>query len=183
MHLCCRSPFKSRIPAHPRSCNQCGHFCGHWPGPGYPQSLPWCAWAPCRNLVLSIMGLPVKLIKRPAIPGQGQVFLRVPVYISRKPSEQAHAGEPEESIMSFYRFLGQYAGRNQRRASESAPSSSALSAVNGCRTLVTKTLCATRSLSARLNRRVANEYKSITRPSLGQWNPRRTELRQSDSAR
>src|SRR5581483_8626441 len=37
-------------------------------------------------------------------PGQGQVFLRVPVYIAET-YEQAHA-EPEESIMSFYRFLG-----------------------------------------------------------------------------
>ncbi len=37
-------------------------------------------------------------------PGEGQVFLRVPVYVAETP-EQAHA-EPEESIMSFYRFLG-----------------------------------------------------------------------------
>src|SRR5689334_18740391 len=37
-------------------------------------------------------------------PGQGEVFLRVPVYVART-YEQARS-EPEESIMSFYRFLG-----------------------------------------------------------------------------
>ena len=37
-------------------------------------------------------------------PGEGEVFLRVPVYVAQT-HEQARS-EPEESIMSFYRFLG-----------------------------------------------------------------------------
>lgn len=37
-------------------------------------------------------------------PGQGEVFLRVPVYIAET-AEQAYA-EPEQSIMHFYRYLG-----------------------------------------------------------------------------
>jgi len=37
-------------------------------------------------------------------PGEGEVFLRVPVYVADTP-EQARS-DPEESIMSFYRFLG-----------------------------------------------------------------------------
>ena len=37
-------------------------------------------------------------------PGAGEVFLRVPVYVADTP-EEARSG-PEESIMSFYRFLG-----------------------------------------------------------------------------
>jgi alkanesulfonate monooxygenase SsuD/methylene tetrahydromethanopterin reductase-like flavin-dependent oxidoreductase (luciferase family) len=37
-------------------------------------------------------------------PGEGQVFLRVPLYVAET-YEQARS-EPEESIMSFYRFLG-----------------------------------------------------------------------------
>lgn len=37
-------------------------------------------------------------------PGEGEVFLRVPVYVAQT-YEQAHS-EPKESIMSFYRFLG-----------------------------------------------------------------------------
>src|SRR5690242_12585083 len=38
-------------------------------------------------------------------PGNGQVFLRVPVYVA--PSEARARSEPEESIMHFYRYLGQ----------------------------------------------------------------------------
>ena len=38
-------------------------------------------------------------------PGNGQVFLRVPVYIA--PTEQRALSEPEESIMHFYRYLGE----------------------------------------------------------------------------
>jgi alkanesulfonate monooxygenase SsuD/methylene tetrahydromethanopterin reductase-like flavin-dependent oxidoreductase (luciferase family) len=37
-------------------------------------------------------------------PGEGQVFLRVPVYVAYT-YEQARS-EPEQSIMNFYRFLG-----------------------------------------------------------------------------
>ncbi len=37
-------------------------------------------------------------------PGEGQVFLRVPVYVADT-YEQARS-EPEQSIMNFYRFLG-----------------------------------------------------------------------------
>ena len=38
-------------------------------------------------------------------PGQGQVFLRVPVYIAET-AERARS-EPEASVMHFYRYLGQ----------------------------------------------------------------------------
>jgi alkanesulfonate monooxygenase SsuD/methylene tetrahydromethanopterin reductase-like flavin-dependent oxidoreductase (luciferase family) len=38
-------------------------------------------------------------------PGEGQVFLRAPVYIAET-AEQARS-EPEESIMYFYRYLGE----------------------------------------------------------------------------
>ena len=37
-------------------------------------------------------------------PGEGKVFLRVPVYVAD--TEQRARDEPEESIMSFYRWLG-----------------------------------------------------------------------------
>lgn len=37
--------------------------------------------------------------------GQGKVFLRVPVYVA--PTEAQALSEPEESIMYFYRYLGQ----------------------------------------------------------------------------
>jgi alkanesulfonate monooxygenase SsuD/methylene tetrahydromethanopterin reductase-like flavin-dependent oxidoreductase (luciferase family) len=53
-------------------------------------------------------------------PGSGQVFLRVPIYIAET-SEQARA-EPEESIMHFYRWLGEQledsASRSGARAIE-----------------------------------------------------------------
>ncbi|HTV90939.1 MAG TPA: LLM class flavin-dependent oxidoreductase [Stellaceae bacterium] len=38
-------------------------------------------------------------------PGEGQVFLRAPVYIAE--TDQAAREEPEESIMYFYRYLGE----------------------------------------------------------------------------
>ncbi len=37
-------------------------------------------------------------------PGEGQVFLRVPVYVAE--TEARARAEPEESIMHFYRYLG-----------------------------------------------------------------------------
>jgi alkanesulfonate monooxygenase SsuD/methylene tetrahydromethanopterin reductase-like flavin-dependent oxidoreductase (luciferase family) len=37
-------------------------------------------------------------------PGEGEVFLRVPVYVAD--SYERARSEPEESIMSFYRFIG-----------------------------------------------------------------------------
>jgi alkanesulfonate monooxygenase SsuD/methylene tetrahydromethanopterin reductase-like flavin-dependent oxidoreductase (luciferase family) len=38
-------------------------------------------------------------------PGEGQVFLRAPVYVAE--TEKAAREEPEESIMYFYRYLGE----------------------------------------------------------------------------
>src|SRR5262249_59741926 len=38
-------------------------------------------------------------------PGDGQVFLRAPVYVAET-AEQSRS-EPEESIMYFYRYLGE----------------------------------------------------------------------------
>ena len=37
-------------------------------------------------------------------PGNGKVFLRVPVYVAA--TEAQALSEPEESIMYFYRYLG-----------------------------------------------------------------------------
>ena len=39
-------------------------------------------------------------------PGEGEVFLRVPVYVGE--TFEAARAEPEESIMNFYKFLGSY---------------------------------------------------------------------------
>jgi alkanesulfonate monooxygenase SsuD/methylene tetrahydromethanopterin reductase-like flavin-dependent oxidoreductase (luciferase family) len=70
-------------------------------------------------------------------PGFGQVFLRVPVYIADT-LEQARA-EPEESIMRFYRNLGQQleasAGDAGARAVEEARERwrSGRCAASGCR--------------------------------------------------
>src|SRR6202022_3160011 len=38
-------------------------------------------------------------------PGEGKVFLRAPVYVAE--TDQAARDEPEESIMYFYRYLGE----------------------------------------------------------------------------
>jgi len=38
-------------------------------------------------------------------PGEGKVFLRAPVYVAD--TDQAAREEPEESIMYFYRYLGE----------------------------------------------------------------------------
>ena len=38
-------------------------------------------------------------------PGNGQVFLRAPVYLAE--TDQAARDEPEDSIMYFYRYLGE----------------------------------------------------------------------------
>ena len=47
-------------------------------------------------------------------PGEGQVFLRVPIYLADT-YEQARA-EPEESIMNFYRYLGRGLEESATRA-------------------------------------------------------------------
>jgi alkanesulfonate monooxygenase SsuD/methylene tetrahydromethanopterin reductase-like flavin-dependent oxidoreductase (luciferase family) len=46
-----------------------------------------------------------KAWKEAGHPGEGQVFLRAPVYVAD--TEQAAREEPEESIMYFYRYLGE----------------------------------------------------------------------------
>ncbi len=46
-----------------------------------------------------------KAWKEAGHPGEGKVFLRAPVYIAE--SDQAARDEPEESIMYFYRYLGE----------------------------------------------------------------------------
>jgi alkanesulfonate monooxygenase SsuD/methylene tetrahydromethanopterin reductase-like flavin-dependent oxidoreductase (luciferase family) len=38
-------------------------------------------------------------------PGEGKVFLRAPVYVAE--TDQAARDEPEDSIMYFYRYLGE----------------------------------------------------------------------------
>ena len=43
--------------------------------------------------------------KKAGHPGRGQAFLRVPVYVAA--TERAAREEPEESIMAFYKYLGQ----------------------------------------------------------------------------
>src|SRR6266436_683658 len=46
-----------------------------------------------------------KAWKEAGHPGEGKVFLRAPVYIAE--TDQAAREEPEESIMYFYRYLGE----------------------------------------------------------------------------
>src|SRR6266704_3312508 len=46
-----------------------------------------------------------KAWKEAGHPGEGKVFLRAPVYIAE--TDQAARDEPEESIMYFYRYLGE----------------------------------------------------------------------------
>ena len=46
-----------------------------------------------------------KAWKEAGHPGEGQVFLRAPVYVAD--TDQAARDEPEESIMYFYRYLGE----------------------------------------------------------------------------
>jgi len=46
-----------------------------------------------------------KAWKEAGHPGNGQVFLRAPVYVAD--TDQAAREEPEESIMYFYRYLGE----------------------------------------------------------------------------
>ena len=46
-----------------------------------------------------------KAWKEAGHPGEGQVFLRAPVYVAE--TDQAARDEPEESIMYFYRYLGE----------------------------------------------------------------------------
>ena len=46
-----------------------------------------------------------KAWKEAGHPGEGKVFLRAPVYVAE--TDQAARAEPEESIMYFYRYLGE----------------------------------------------------------------------------
>jgi alkanesulfonate monooxygenase SsuD/methylene tetrahydromethanopterin reductase-like flavin-dependent oxidoreductase (luciferase family) len=48
------------------------------------------------------------------MPGRGQVYLRVPVYVGE--TEAAARAEPEQSIMQFYRTLGQQVEASATRA-------------------------------------------------------------------
>ena len=79
-------------------------------------------------------------------PGTGQVFLRVPVYVAD--TVERALDEPRDSIMQFYRQLGE-----QLEASASEPargrSSSATCAAGGCRPSPSRRCCAKRSSSAR----------------------------------
>ena len=55
-------------------------------------------------------------------PGNGEVFLRVPVYVAA--TEQQARAEPEESVMHFYRYLGaadRGVGPHGRRARDREP--------------------------------------------------------------
>ena len=61
-------------------------------------------------------------------PGQGKVFLRAPVYLAD--TDQAARDEPEESIMYFYRYLGE---RLEDSASRAGVQQSELRAARGQR--------------------------------------------------
>ena len=60
-------------------------------------SAPSRSWAPTSRPIARPTGPPV-------IPGQGEVYLRVPVYVGETEAEAR--AEPEQSIMQFYRTLG-----------------------------------------------------------------------------
>ena len=79
-------------------------------------------------------------------PGEGQVFLRVPVYVAE--TEARARAEPEESIMHFYRYLGaQLAefGNPRRGAGDRGNGPNAASA---CKPSTTTKCCAKKSSSA-----------------------------------
>jgi alkanesulfonate monooxygenase SsuD/methylene tetrahydromethanopterin reductase-like flavin-dependent oxidoreductase (luciferase family) len=61
-------------------------------------------------------------------PGEGQVFLRAPVYVAE--TDQQARDEPEESIMYFYRYLGE---RLEDSASRAGVQQSELRATRGRR--------------------------------------------------
>ncbi len=61
-------------------------------------------------------------------PGEGKVFLRAPVYLAE--TDQAARDEPEESIMYFYRYLGE---RREDSATRAGVQQSDLRAARGRR--------------------------------------------------
>ena len=84
-------------------------------------------------------------------PGEGQVFLRAPVYVAETAAQARE--EPEESIMYFYRYLGvplEDFGVPSRRARGRGPGG-ARAAGQYRRSAMTRR-CATRSSSARPSR-------------------------------
>ncbi len=73
--------------------------------------------------------------------GEGEVYLRVPVYVAE--TEAAARADPEQSIMQFYRTLGQQI-EDPQRGQAHAPSSSGPSADRRCRPSAMPMRCATR---------------------------------------
>jgi len=71
-----------------------------------------------------------KAWKEAGHPGEGKVFLRAPVYIAE--TDQAAREEPEESIMYFYRYLGERLEDSATRAGVRAVEI-ARPAASGCR--------------------------------------------------
>ena len=72
-------------------------------------------------------------------PGEGQVFLLAPVYVAE--TDEAARAEPEESIMYFYRYLGERLEDSASRAGVRAASRIARRVGAGCRRSATRTRC------------------------------------------
>ena len=64
-------------------------------------------------------------------PGDGKVYLRVPVYIAE--TEQQAREEPHESVMFFYRYLGERIEASATQEGARAIENSARNGCSGCR--------------------------------------------------
>ena len=110
--------------------------------------------------------------------GQGEVYLRVPIYVAK--TETLARADPEQSIMQFYKTLGlQFevsAGRPGARADEQrAERGQALQTIKRLRRRATRQ-------GDRRNSRVGSDAPPRFDPQPGsQWRPGRAQLRRSPS--
>ena len=80
-------------------------------------------------------------------PGEGEIYLRVPIYVGDSRGCGASRARGARSWPSIGRWARNW--RTRRRGREHAPASSAPNADRPCRPSITTTCCATRSSSAR----------------------------------
>ncbi len=112
-------------------------------------------------------------------PGNGQIFLRVPVYVAA--TEERARSEPEESVMHFYRYLGERIEESARlegaRAIENRAETRAASPVDRLR----------HGAGQQDHRRHAGagggSAGRAARGTGAERHPGRNELRQPDTAR
>ena len=78
--------------------------------------------------------------KKAGHPGEGEVYLRVPVYVAD--TEEKAREEPRESIMHLLRYIGDRLAAVGQRARARAPSRTAPSAAPRCCRSTTTRCCA-----------------------------------------